>query len=789
MNHKPKILSDLERIAPFIPAPMFWVDVDGVLLGCNELTFEGAGAIDSKQMIGKTPYDFYPKDVADVVVKNTNRVMQEKKMMSFEESIVDIETKKKRFFLTTRAPLFDDNGVDIIGTVGTSVEITERKELEQARIENAQHLKFKKIIDQAANDTKSPITILLVLVQQCSGFTKEQVFEKLKTYASSVPIGIYWLDVDNKVLGANKQVVAGIGGKDVEDFIGKTPYEFYPHDIAEHIVKHNIEVMRIGKVLSQEESIVDVTSGETKYFISFKAPLFDEKGNVIGIVGTSANITAEKTAKHLVLENERQRSKIMEQEKFASVAAQVTHDIRSPLASLSMIVKSCAGELSENVRVALLSAASSVESIANSLLSEYRKDSKEAHVEKEEREPVLISLTLLQLLTDKRHQYKDLPIKFEHEFSDNSNFVFTKAEPSAFKRMISNLVNNAVESFDDKGGKVTLKLISDDIQAKIIIEDNGKGIPEDILYKIKNNVAITGGKKDGHGIGLEQVRDTLKENAGEIAIESKIGKGTKITLTFPVVPTPEWLAREINLSRGDTVVVLDDDPSIHNAWEMRFKDYTGMVKLKHFLNGEEAIKFINATDKNEIVLLADYELLKQEINGLQVIKRTEVPRSILVTSHFNNHIIRNLANETDTEMLPKQLASEIPIKIVDRTASTNVINPREIDVVIIEDNNLMADTLAELLNKHGKKTDVYYDGKKFLKNFERYAKDTKICMDYSLGSITGVDIAEELHEAGYTKLYLITGWDRDTLAEYEVPDYLTVLLKTDTDEVLQALKS
>jgi hypothetical protein len=62
-------------------------------------------------------------------------------------------------------------------------------------------------------------------------------------------------------------------------------------------------------------------------------------------------------------------------------------------------------------------------------------------------------------------------------------------------------------------------------------------------------------------------------------------------------------------------------------------------------------------------------------------------------------------------------------------------------------------------------------------------------MDYSLGSITGVDIAEELYEAGYTKLYLLTGWDRDTLAEYEVPDYLTVLLKTDTDEVLQALKS
>jgi len=471
------------------------------------------------------------------------------------------------------------------------------------------------------------------------------------------------------------------------------------------------------------------------------------------------------------------------------MALQVSHDIRSPLASLSMIVKSCASELSESVRIALLSAATSIENISNNLLSEYHKEGKEEHDDKETREPVLISLALLQLLTDKRHQYKNLPIKFEHDFSSNSNFVFTKAEPTAFKRMISNLVNNAVDAFEGKEGKVVFKLTTDDIQAKIIIEDNGKGISEQILHKIRNNVAVTSGKPDGHGIGLEQVRDTLKENAGEIEIESEGGKGTKITLTFPIIATPEWLAKEISLSREDTIVILDDDPSIHNAWEMRFKDYTGIVTLKHFIKGEEAIEFINAAaDKDEIVLLTDYELLKQEINGLQVIKRTQVPRSILVTSHFNNHIIRNLACETHTEMLPKQLASEVPIKIVERTSSVNVtINHKEINVVIVEDNNLLADSLAELLNKLGKKADVYYDGNKFLENYEKYTKDTKICLDYTLGKITGVDIAEVLHEAGYTKLYLLTGWDRETLAEHHIPDYLTVLSKDDMDNVQEVL--
>jgi len=48
--------------------------------------------------------------------------------------------------------------------------------------------------------------------------------------------------------------------------------------------------------------------------------------------------------------------------------------------------------------------------------------------------------------------------------------------------------------------------------------------------------------------------------------------------------------------------------------------------------------------------------------------------------------------------------------------------------------------------------------------------------------MNGIDLAKQLHEAGYTKLYLLSG---TTFKKGETPDYLTVLLKGDMDALMQ----
>lgn len=136
----------------------------------------------------------------------------------------------------------------------------------------------------------------------------------------------------------------------------------------------------------------------------------------------------------------------------------------------------------------------------------------------------------------------------------------------------------------------------------------------------------------------------------------------------------------------------------------------------------------------KIVLLVDFELLRQELNGINVIEKTNAKRSILVTSHYTNLDIRNLAIKNGIKILPKPLASDISIKILGRevdkkTDEKAASNSKKMDLVIIDDDQMFVGSLTELFQNKGLAVDAYYNPKLFLENLSQYAKNTKICMD------------------------------------------------------------
>lgn len=465
-----------------------------------------------------------------------------------------------------------------------------------------------------------------------------------------------------------------------------------------------------------------------------------------------------------------------------SLASQVAHDIRSPLASLLMIAKKCT-DIPEEQRIAIREATTNISDIANNLLSKYKKTEQVATLE--ERQPILASLLLLQILTDKKYQYQNLPVKFACEFSENSHFVFINAQATSFKRMVSNLINNAVEALEGKAGEIKLHLCVDE-QVKIIIEDNGKGMPEEIVNKIANNMKVVSNKKDGHGIGLVQICETLRNNEGQMSIDSKVGVGTKITLMFSKVNSPSWIADQIELHKGGIAVILDDDSSIHKAWEVKFKSHIAAedcVQVQHFTMATDAVNFINATEfKNKTLLLSDYELLGQGTNGLDVIAQTKIPHSILVTSHHADKTVQELAAKAGIKILPKQLASDI--RVVLKTEVSNIAH-KKIDIVIIDDDKMLLNALGSFFR--GKITDKYSNPFAFLENLAQYSKDTIIFMDHDMGcEMDGFALAAKLHEAGYTQLYMLSGM---SFAEQELPHYLKAIMKTDLDAIEEVVAS
>lgn len=601
----------------------------------------------------------------------------------------------------------------------------------------------------------------------------------LSNIIDTISGSLYWKNKDGVYLGCNLIGAKLAGFNSPDDVLGKTDFDLLPQNAAEAFRKNDVEVMTQEKEISFEEECC-LDDGKITILLSYKRPLYDKNSKMVGIVGNSVDITLLKDAERLKLENEVQKAKIAEQEQFRKTAGQVVHDIHSPLTGLKMLLSAYEKDLPEEIRIPLREAAISIGDIANGLLCKYKKEENSLHDGQEKRQPMLVSLSLLQMLAEKKYQYQNTPISFNHNFEQNSYFVFVNAEPVAFRRMLSNIVNNAVDAFEGKEGEVRLMLKVDSEQVSIIIEDNGKGMPPEVLNKIMHNMAVTSGKENGHGIGYTQIRDTIRRNEGKLSISSSIGKGTTVVLEFAKVESPEWIAEEIILNKDDTVIILDDDSSIHGAWEARFKFCAPEIPLKHFTLGKEAIEFINQTlAKDKLLLLTDFELLKQELNGLHVIEQTQLQRSVLVTSHHANNNVRRLAEKVGIKILPKQMASEVSIQVLSKKAEMPIV-----DLVILDDNKGFLKAVALSL-KEKKKIDTYHDPWVLLENIAKYSKNTKICVDYDLhSSINGFDVAKQLHELGYTRLHLMTGTE---FSPNEIPDYLSLISKGDTDGLLSRL--
>jgi two-component system NtrC family sensor kinase len=107
--------------------------------------------------------------------------------------------------------------------------------------------------------------------------------------------------------------------------------------------------------------------------------------------------------------------------------------------------------------------------------------------------------------------------------------------PSQINQVFLNLISNAAHATPDEGGVIYLvtgRHESD--QVKIEVIDNGCGIPEDVLPKVLDPFFTTKAAGQGTGLGLSIVNKIIQEHGGTIKIDSKVGKGTKVTVLLPI---------------------------------------------------------------------------------------------------------------------------------------------------------------------------------------------------------------------------------------------------------------
>lgn len=99
------------------------------------------------------------------------------------------------------------------------------------------------------------------------------------------------------------------------------------------------------------------------------------------------------------------------------------------------------------------------------------------------------------------------------------------------KQAVLNILKNAISAMPD-GGRLRVQTVQKGNELLLKISDTGVGIPDEHMDKIFEPYFTT--KDFGSGLGLTLVYKIVKEHMGDIEINSKVGEGTSITLSFPV---------------------------------------------------------------------------------------------------------------------------------------------------------------------------------------------------------------------------------------------------------------
>lgn len=122
--------------------------------------------------------------------------------------------------------------------------------------------------------------------------------------------------------------------------------------------------------------------------------------------------------------------------------------------------------------------------------------------------------------------------KIKLSFDDSDDIIIVNADANRLKQVFVNIMDNAFK-YSPREGTITVKVYTEGENAFVKISDQGKGIAEDELEKVRVKFYKGRGAVRGSGIGLAVVDEILKGHGGDFTIESTVGKGTDITVRLP----------------------------------------------------------------------------------------------------------------------------------------------------------------------------------------------------------------------------------------------------------------
>jgi PAS domain S-box-containing protein len=486
----------LDLVINTIKQPFFVKDEDHKWVMLNDAAIEMMGS-SREGLLGKSDYDLYPKEQADIFWKYDEKVLAEGSSINEEQitwsdgTLHNIVTHKQLYIEKPSGKRF---------IVGTIHDISSYKKIENDL--RTSEMKYRELFDNAndfiittdldGNITNANRTLLNYLKIDLENITKLNVYEYVN---------------DN-----NKEFVLGLKDK-----------------ILSGLIDNSFEVSALsleGKPVTYE----------------IKASLIKEDDSLVGIQCVFSDITESKEAR---LKLEKYNQNLLElnktKDKFFSIIA---HDLRNPYSSmigfsellLEDLEKLTMDEIRDSLKIIRNSAKNSLNLLEN-LLAWSRLETGRMHFD-----PSKVVLT--DLVDEVVNVLFSLAYRKKIEINNMvESDVLLHSDKNMLNTILNNLVMNAIK-FTSIGGEINIysnRMATDPESGKdfykISVADTGIGMDNEFcsqLFTQNKPVSSPGTEKEqGTGLGLLLSREMVERHGGKIYAESTPGKGSVFSFLIP----------------------------------------------------------------------------------------------------------------------------------------------------------------------------------------------------------------------------------------------------------------
>jgi signal transduction histidine kinase/DNA-binding response OmpR family regulator len=603
----------------------------------------------------------------------------------------------------------------------------------------------------------------------------------LSTVLESVGSGVCVTEADGAVRVANKvfQSLFGITGRTT----GLSQEELF----ASASMKPRALVTflaRLKELVAADPSEVDESEWELdtepqRIVQRYSAPMRSTVGEIVGRVDVYTDVTESRRLYTQLLNSEKLRA-------IGEMASGVAHDFNNLLASILGQIEllhpeelpSATREAINTVRQSALDGARIVRNLQGLARPRAETPSTTADLNEAVRAALEMARPRFAGAVFEGHG----AIEVSLDLANSATLSRVAVDPAELREVLLNLLFNAADAMPDGGRiEVSTQPSLKPKMADLVVRDTGHGMSESVRARIFEPFFSTKGPK-GSGLGLAVAYSIITRRGGQISVESVVDQGTTFTLNLPYVPigapapdgavrtAAETLKRVEPLTprqpvanasiRDARILVADDEPGLVAIVRQLMERSGAFVTIAN--SGNAALESIRASGAQFDVVITDLDM--PEVDGWAVAAavRTHLPGTHVV-------MLTGWAGEITPEDFKARGVDLVLAKPCSRpeleSAISSLLTPKSalendtcFDVLLVDDEPAFARAVRDLLGLQGHQVTVVDSAAAALEAISARPYDV-VLTDYSLGEVTGADLAEQLADRGSGPfVVLVTGY-------------------------------